>query len=179
MSASTHPQPQAIPEIWLWLFPLTYLVHVAEEYGGGFYLWIARLTGGTLTAKQFLSLNLIFGVVMISAIALGFWSRAGAWLAGTFGTIVLINGSAHLLGSIITRSYSPGALSGVLLWIPLGVFALRQAWRQVPRSSFLFSVVAGVLLHGLVFLSALSQVRRETGALAPSSALIVLPGRSK
>ena len=176
-SASTHIAPQAAPEIWFWLFPLTYLVHVAEEYGGGFYLWIAHLTGGTMTAKQFLSLNLIFGIAMLGALALAFWSQAGAWLAGTFGAIVLINGSAHLLGSILTRTYSPGVLSGFFLWLPLGIFALRRAWQRVPRRKFWLSVLVGVLLHGLVFISALSQVRRETGALVPPAALSLVQGR--
>lgn len=160
MQSATDFQQRAFAGIWIWLFPLTYLAHIAEEYWGGFYRWIARIVGGALTAEQFLSLNTIFWLVMTAAIAFAFSSRAGAWLVIAFGAVVLINGSAHVLGSIFTRSYSPGAVSGLLLWIPLGVFTLRRAWRYASRSSFIIGMLLGITLHALVVLSALNEIRR-------------------
>jgi hypothetical protein len=161
MQAANQLDQTTFVKAWVWLFPLTYLAHIAEEYWGGFYRWIAHIIGGELTAGQFLSLNTIFWLVMTAMIALAFFSRAGAWLVIAFGTVVLINGSAHVLGSLFTRSYSPGAVSGLLLWIPLGVFTLRRAWCCVSRGSFIAGLLTGIALHAVVTLSALSELRRE------------------
>jgi|SRR5581483_1290194 len=161
MQSARDWQQKAFAGIWVWLFPLTYLAHIAEEYWGGFYRWIARLTGGVLPVEQFLSLNTIFWLVMTVAIAFAFWSRAGAWLVTALGTVVLINGSAHVIGSVITLSYSPGAITGLLLWIPLGAFTLRRAWRYLARSRFIAGILTGIALHTLVVLSALNALRRE------------------
>src|SRR5262249_27195722 len=161
MQSARDVQQRAFAGIWIWLFPLTYLAHVTEEYWGGFYRWIARIVGGTLTAEQFLSLNTIFWIVMTAAIAVAFWSRAGDWLVIALGAVVLINGSAHVIGSVLTRSYSPGAISGLLLWIPLGAFTLRRAWRNLPHARVIAGMLLGVVLHALVVLSTFSELRRE------------------
>lgn len=160
MQSAMDWQQKAFAEVWVWLFPLTYLAHIAEEYWGGFYRWIARLVGGELAAEQFLSLNAIFWLVMTAAIAVAFWSRAADWLVIALGTAVLINGSAHVIGGVFTRSYSPGAVTGLLLWIPLGAFTLRRAWHYVPRNSLIAGVLAGITLHALVLLNAFNAVRR-------------------
>ncbi|MBI1765815.1 MAG: HXXEE domain-containing protein [Acidobacteria bacterium] len=144
---------------WVWLFPLTYLVHIAEEYAGGFYHWMARVVGAELSAQTFLSLNAIFWVVMTAAVTIAVWTQAADWLMVALGAVVLINGSAHTIGSLITRSYSPGLLSGLCLWAPLGVWTLRRAWRSLPRGQFSAGVLAGIALHGLVFLLALKATK--------------------
>ena len=47
-------------------------------------------------------------------------ARAPATTVATLATIVVINGSAHAIGSILTSSYSPGLMTGTLGWLPLG-----------------------------------------------------------
>ncbi len=146
---------------WVWLFPLTYLVHIAEEFWGGvgFYRWIARIAGAELSAQTFLNLNAAFWIVMTALVTIAVWTRAADWLIVGLGAVVLINGSAHTLGSIITQSYSPGVVSGLCLWIPLGVWTLRRAWRELARTTFYAGVFAGFALHVLVFLLALNSTK--------------------
>jgi hypothetical protein len=143
---------------WAWLFPLTYLVHIAEEYwgGAGFYRWIARVVGAELSGQTFLNLNAIFWVVMTVIVASALWTRAADWLVVALGAIVLINGLAHAIGSVITQSYSPGLVSGLCLWIPLGVWTLQRAWRCGQRTTLQTGILAGLILHGLVSLTAIS-----------------------
>ena len=152
-------QQIAFVDRWVWLFPLTYLAHIAEEYWGGFYRWIAHITGAEMSAKAFLNLNAIFLLVMTVSIVLVVWSRSLDWLIVALGTIVLINGSAHTLGSVITRSYSPGVVSGLCLWIPLGGWTLRRARRCLTRTEFYAGMFAGAAIHGLVFVLALNATR--------------------
>jgi hypothetical protein len=60
------------------------------------------------------------------------------------------HGSAHLIASAITRSYSPGVISGALLWLPLGTVTLVRAFRAFPRGVWWGGIVLGLALHGLV-----------------------------
>lgn len=146
---------------WAWLFPLTYLVHIAEEYWGGvgFYRWIARVIGAELSGQTFLNLNAIFWVVMTAAVASALWTQTADWLVVALGAVVLINGLAHTIGSVITQSYSPGLVSGLCLWIPLGAWTLQRAWRSLSRTTIGAGVLVGLALHGLVTLLALNSTK--------------------
>lgn len=146
---------------WAWLFPLTYLVHIAEEYwcGAGFYRWIGRVVGAELSAQTFLNLNAIFWVVMTAAVVSTLWTRAADWPITALGAIVLINGLAHTIGSLLTQSYSPGLVSGLCLWIPLGIWTLRRAWLCGRQAALGWGIALGLLLHGLVSWTAINLTR--------------------
>lgn len=127
---------------WLWLFPLTYAVHIAEEglAGERFYRWIrrvplARALGVQISGPVFFTLNAILLVVMAAAV-LAAPSPGSAWVTPALGALVAANGLGHLAGSLATRSYSPGLVSGMILWVPLGVFALGQSHRRLPPGVF-------------------------------------------
>jgi hypothetical protein len=65
-------------------------------------------------------------------------------------TVTAMNGMLHVFGTLVSGSYSPGVISGVLLWIPLGVYALRRTHGALPRGEFYAGVVLGFAAHGLV-----------------------------
>ena len=69
----------------------------------------------------------------------------------TLGTIAGINGVVHVTASAITRSYSPGTLSGGILWVPLGILALYDARRWLRPVVFIAAVAVGVVCLGIVF----------------------------
>ena len=52
--------------IWSWLFPVTYLIHIAEEYwgGGGYSAYLLRLRGVHLSPTRFLLAQSI-GVILV------------------------------------------------------------------------------------------------------------------
>ena len=84
-------------------------------------------------------------------------SQAGyGWLTPALGVLVAVNGLGHLAGSLVTRSYSPGLVSGLLLWLPLGVFAIAVGYRTLPSSAFLAGLGAGVLAQAVVAAIALT-----------------------
>jgi uncharacterized iron-regulated membrane protein len=62
----------------------------------------------------------------------------------------LINGVLHLLGTLASRSYSPGLVSGLLVWIPLGVFTLQRARHSVKPKIFWRGLAVGVVIHAFV-----------------------------
>jgi hypothetical protein len=140
---------------WAWLFPLTYLVHIAEEYWGGFPAWIARFWGVESSSGNFLSWNGGALVMMAVGVWLVLKTKSYRWLLVSYATVVLINGLVHAGASALTKSYSPGLISGLLLFIPLGVHTLFwRARRRVNRRTFRAGVIVGFLMHMFVFLLA-------------------------
>ena len=152
------PRQKRLFETWVWLFPATYLIHAMEEYWGGegFYRWMKRIVGWEMTPSEFVNINTTAWLLMIGSILVFRRTPSIRWLTIGFGTVVLINGFAHLAGSILTGTYSPGVVSGTLLWIPLGVITLGRGWRGATRRSFISGVLVGLIIHAVLFLVLLS-----------------------
>ena len=138
--------------LWPLLFPATYLVHIAEEYWGGegFYRWIARIGGSGLTAERFLALNALAWAVMFVVCAAAVLLPNLRWPGVAFGTVVLLNGAAHVVASFATVTYSPGVVSGALLWIPLGAITLYDSYGRAKLTHFVMAVAVGLALHAIV-----------------------------
>jgi hypothetical protein len=139
----------AIPDPRLLLFPATYLVHILEECFAGerFYRWIHRISGIRLTAAQFVAINALAWIAMASA---AFSVPPENWLWTAIGCTVLVNGVLHLATTILTRTYSPGVVSGVVLWIPLGLYYVMQGNAILPGRELWTALSAGVAIQAVV-----------------------------
>ena len=148
--------PPNFPRWWPLLFPLTFLVHIAEEYwcGGGFYNW-ARVLGMKMDGTRFLQINAVAWTAMLLLSLSSVLVARLRWVMLSFAAAVLLNGSAHIAASIATASYSPGLYSGSLLWIPLGGYTLRRAYAGTGKRVFWGAVVWGLALHALVTFAAM------------------------
>ncbi len=147
---------------WAWLFPLSYLIHIAEEYWGGFPAWIARFWGVESSLSNFLSWNGGALVMMTVGVILVLKTKSYRWLLVSFGMVVLINGVVHAVASVVTLSYSPGLVSGLLLFVPLGAITLRRARASMNRRTFRAGLIVGVLMHVAVVLLAFGFARIST-----------------
>ena len=156
---------KGVVEPWIWLFPATYILHILEESLGGerFYAWIRRVTGRAIPAVAFFALNGIFFLSMIIAVVA---LRAGEvpWLLPALGTLTTINGLGHLAGTFATRTYSPGLVSGVLLWIPLGIAALWLSRPSLSSGEWWLGIATRLLMSGVVVGLALVTSRRASPA---------------
>jgi hypothetical protein len=139
-----------LPRAWPLLFPLTYLVHIVEEYLGGFPAWSSRYLGFRMSVPAFLAINEFAWLGMACAAIAATVAAPARWLVIPLATVTAVNGSGHLVMSGITRTYSPGAVSGTLLWLPLGVVTLVRSYRTVSRGVFWGGVALGLALHALV-----------------------------
>ncbi len=154
-------RPGGVPSAagaWTALFPVTYAVHIAEEYWAGdtFSGWVSRLWSIDFSQQEFLVLNAIAMAVMIAGVIVANVTTFRLPIAA-LGFIVAFNGALHAVASVVTASYSPGVVSGVLIWIPFGVFALRRAYGALPRRQFYGGIVAGLIGHALMSLLAFSS----------------------
>ena len=139
---------------WIWLFPLAYGLHIVEEYAFHFPAYIANVSGQHLSNMQFLLLNaaLLFLTAAVTVFVLARPSEA--WMVVTLAAVLAINAAVHLLGSIVTATYSPGSVTAAVLYIPLVVYAVRRVLPHLVRSQAIRAVVLGAAIHFGVFLVA-------------------------
>jgi hypothetical protein len=143
--------PRRLKSWWLML-PASYLAHLCEEWWGGegFASWTARVVGAPVSETRFIVVNSIAAPVFVLATVLAITKPKWAWFIVTLGTIVLINGLVHLLGAAGSRSYSPGVITGTVLYLPLGILALRLGRRRLFDTTFWAAVAVGVVIHAMV-----------------------------
>jgi Protein of unknown function with HXXEE motif len=144
--------------IWPWLFPVTYLVHIAEEYwgGDGYSAHLANTRGVKLPPTNFLVLTGLGGVLMIVGIMLAAQFKFPQLLLVIFGALVLANGLSHTISGVSTAKYNPGLISGVLLWIPLGAITLLRLKGSMSGHRFFTALVIGVAIQVVVSLLSVS-----------------------
>ncbi|HVS30750.1 MAG TPA: HXXEE domain-containing protein [Thermoanaerobaculia bacterium] len=137
---------------WLLVLPASYLLHLAEEWWGGegFAMWTARAVGSPVSTSRFLVLNGIVWPLFFILTVMAILRPKLAWFPATFATVILINTALHALGALATSSYSPGLITGLLLYLPSGLAALSLARRSLTPASFTLAVLSGVFFHGLV-----------------------------
>ena len=133
-----------------WLFPVAYLCHLLEEWFGGFPEWIAAIAGRPVPRPAFLVINAVALVIMLLATRAAIRKEQHGWMGIAIATVVLLNAVLHLLGSIVTGTYSPGLITGVILYMPLGQLTLLRAWHQAEGSAMSRGVSAALAIHGLV-----------------------------
>ena len=141
---------------WILLLPLAYLAHLAEEWWGGegVAAWTARALGREISLDRFLILNAVAAPL---AVGLTVVARRRPALAGfpvLFATVVVVNAGLHLLGSLATASYSPGLLTGLALYLPVGGAVLAAGVERLPAPRYARAVAAGLVIHLLVALVA-------------------------
>lgn len=156
MADETHPEKT--PGILPWLFPLTLLLHLAEEYwgGGGFSAYIERTRGINLPPSRFLLMNSIGLGLMVLGVVLARRFAFTHWLLACYGAIVFGNGLSHTLNGIVTREYNPGLITGLLIWIPLGLWTLLYLKKKMPRRRFWTAFAIGFAILIVVVLLTLS-----------------------
>ena len=143
----------------LWLFVPAYLVHIGEEWVGGFPQWLGVVVGRPLPAAAFLIVNGVALVLLITGILAAIREDRHGWIVVTVATIVLINTLVHAAGAALTGSYSPGLISAVVLYVPLGSLAMIRAIDQASRAQLTRGIVTGVLIHAIVFILAFTFAR--------------------
>jgi hypothetical protein len=156
-------------EITDWMFWLIWpamTLHQCEENvltelvlgpGGRFTNWV-RTLGYDITPPRALALNV--GVGWTLAISGGLLGED--WpLVGLFVAIVeAVNGLWHLSVTSLTRRWSPGTLSGVVIAVPLAFFLIFQSLRNGSVSAFaVFIVFLCALIAHHLFLASLPRVK--------------------
>lgn len=134
-------------------FPLSYALHLGEEAWGGetFPVWASRWSGASFTHEEFIVLNTAaLAAMSIAAASASRWPEARRIVTPALGTIVAGNGALHVVASLWSGTYSPGVVTGALVWLPLGAWTLRWAVGTLPPRHLWAGCALGVLAHAAV-----------------------------
>lgn len=140
--------------IWPGLFPVTYVLHMFEEYWGGegYSAHLSRTRGVTFSALRFVLLTSLGFFLMVLGLILAYSFNFPETMLVILGTVILLNGLSHTVTGLINFRYNPGLISGVLLWIPLGAITLLQLTGSMRGARYLMAVGIGAGIQAFALL---------------------------
>jgi hypothetical protein len=122
--------------------------HVLEEYfyPGGFPDFMQRISQSFspfITTNFAIVMNGLFLVLCILSTVVG---RSNLVFSLSIASLLVCNGLIHLMGSLRARRYTPGLITGLLLYIPLGIMAYIVFWRsgELPIMQGILSFLLGL-----------------------------------
>ncbi len=152
-------------DMWLWWAPLIAAVlHMTEEFAlpGGFGDWDRAYRPsirGSITPQLHVIVNLLLLALCVSVGLAGFGETGAtlgsvhtrspipprlsdaSWIA--LAALLFSNAVFHVVGTIESRRYSPGVVTGVLAYMPLALFG---SWRFIHGGMYIMSALAAVVL---------------------------------
>ena len=157
MDAAITTQYVPPSALWMWIFPITYLIHLAEEYWGGegYPAYLYRLRGVQLSKTRFFFFQGLGIVLIVIGIFVSLHLRWPRFFLGIVGALVLSNGITHTLTALRHGGYGPGLVSCVLIWIPLGLITLFRLFGEMPTARLALAAAIGVAIQGAVALIAM------------------------
>ena len=150
--STAYPNRMFIYVDWLLWSPLTAAsLHVFEEFAwpGGFPRWYRTYRGNAESVnRRFLFIINAGLLITLFEGAIAGRTPVGVALLLMFSAILFSNGFWHLWAGYQSHSYSPGVISGTLVYLPLGIFEY-SGWIRLGRASIRTSAVA--LLAGMSY----------------------------
>eukprot|EP01035_Chromulina_nebulosa_P002655 gene2655-3612_t len=152
------------PMIAVFLQLPAYMLHQFEEHDADrFGRFVNQVIGGgreVLSAAAIFVINVpgVWGVNVIS-IWLATSQGIGFGLIGIY--LTLVNALVHIMPTVRLRRYNPGLVTGMILFLPLGIWALVLVSAQ-PGVSVVHHVV-GLVLAIAIHLAIIAYVLRNRG----------------
>ncbi len=152
MQTQPHSPPLAAINFWLWVFPITYLIHIAEEYwcGEGYPAYILRLRGVHMSTTRFLVAQSVGVVLVTIGVILARRFHFPQMMLIILGAIVLVNGLTHTITSLSIMRYGPGLWSSIFIWMPLGLVTLLRFKNAISRKRYWIAIAIGVGVNVVV-----------------------------
>ena len=134
---------------FLWLPIIAVAAHIFEEFvwPGGFGEWYRHYPPGRVTSvstRLLVLINILLVALALLPPVLGPTPRGFAmWV--TVAAVAAANGLFHLFAVLRTKTYSPGVITGVALYLPL--FALGAYFQKlgfISTGTLLEAIVIGI-----------------------------------
>lgn len=141
-------------EIWLWVATAAYGLHALEEFMLDWKTWANKVLKLPVDWPIFYVVNALVVVLGIIASIIG-WRLPALSLA--FPALMLINAVFfHILPFIVKKKFSPGLISAVVLFLPLGIWLFYGADEDGVLSAMTavgaFALGAGLMAYPIILL---------------------------
>lgn len=137
---------------WAWLFPITNLLHFAEEYwvGGGYSAYLMKLRGVHFSSTRFVVAQTIGFLLMIIGILIARRLRFLEMMLVILGGLVMANGVSHTLTALVHSEYGPGLFTSIFVWLPLGIATLIRFHGSMKPSRYWTAVLIGIGINVVI-----------------------------
>lgn len=129
-----------------WISIVVYSAHILEEYNLNWKKWVFSITKNNIEWSDFLITN---SIVVILGICFAMIGAKHLEISLMFTSLMFINAVFfHLLPTIIFRTFSPGLITSIILFIPLSVLIFINAL-SLPGfnyKSFIISITGGFVI---------------------------------
>lgn len=158
-----------LPLLLVYLLLPVYMLHQLEEhYGDRFRTFVnAHLAGGrdALTTEAVVVINvpLVWGVDL-AAIYLAYFVELGLGLIAVY--LTLVNAIVHIAGGVVLRTYNPGLVTAVILFLPLSLWTLITVAERpgVTLIEHFGALALAILVHVAIVVHVLRRARSLAGA---------------
>jgi hypothetical protein len=123
-----------------------YALHIIEEYRGGWLDWAQKLSGLRMHKSEFIVAN---SLVVILGSVCSIIGYAHPLVSLTFAGLAIVNAlTAHIGTTIAQRVWSPGLITSIVLFIPLGIWAYYDSCARglIDAGGILITLTAGFLI---------------------------------
>jgi hypothetical protein len=135
--------------------PLVFIAHFLEE-APGFVAWFNAHVSRGITQPLFWRVNIAALAITLVVVAAEWFGRSvftAALVVAWFSFLMLANALLHVTAAISDRSYVPGLLTAVVLYLPfyaLVVNSIIRSRRLAPSAVSGVAVVGAIpmLIHG-------------------------------
>ena len=129
----------------LWVCTMAYGIHMIEETIYDWHGWVQRVLKVPAEWSEFYLVNAIVGLLGISCALVG-WRNPAVSLI--FPAFMVVNAILfHIVPVLVTRVFSPGVITAVVLFLPVTAWTYWGAWTDgvLHARDVLVSGVLGVL----------------------------------
>jgi len=134
-------------EVWAWLAVAAYALHIMEEFALDWREWARSVIGLPVEWTDFYITN---AIVIVLGVVQAQLANVLPIVALSFAALMLINATVfHVLPIMATNGrFSPGAITAVLLFYPIGIGMYRYAAAHgmLTRGVLLGSMLGGAVL---------------------------------
>lgn len=137
------------------LIPLTIFLHQLEEYFGQFPNWFSNLMNAQLSNQDFIVINSV-GLFVFTLFSLSYFFNKKNTILVSLGTLVFVNGVTHITLSVFTYSYSPGVITSIILFLPLGILIFKRILPKLNPLEKIISIGIGIIILIIVSMIAIN-----------------------
>ena len=139
--------------IWSWLFPLSYIIHIAEEYWGGegYPAYIFKLRGVHMSTTRFLVAQSVGFLLVTIGVLIARRLKFLPMMLVILGSVCATNALTHTVTALSILEYGPGLFSSIFVWGPLGVATIiRFKSRIRKQKQYWLAIAIGVGINVVV-----------------------------
>ena len=139
--------------LWSWLFPLSYLIHIAEEYWGGegYPAYLLRLRGVHMSTGRFLAAQSVGFILVTIGIILAQKLKFLPMILVVLGALVAGNALTHVVTALSILEYGPGLWSSIFVWGPLGIATMIRYKNAIDEQwQYWLAIAIGVAINVVV-----------------------------